>query len=335
MEEQVKKTVFSGVQPTGKITLGNYLGAIKNWELLQDEYNCIYCVADLHSLTVTQIPTELRKQTLNLVALYIACGIDPQKSTLFVQSHVHEHAELTWILDTIAYVGELGRMTQFKDKSRKHADNINMGLMNYPVLMASDILLYQTDYVPIGKDQVQHLELARTLAERFNSHYSDTFVVPEGILSKTGSSIKSLQDPSAKMSKSDPNENAYIALTDDADTIRRKLRRAVTDCDMEVRFGEDKPAISNLLTIYSLTSGESVKEAEKRFEGKGYGVFKDAVADAVIATVEPIQQRQKHLLSDKSYLEDLLKQGAEQASRIAAKTLSKVYHKVGLVAKIR
>lgn len=335
MEEQVKKTVFSGVQPTGKITLGNYLGAIKNWGLLQDEHNCIYCVADLHSLTVTQIPTELRKQTLNLVALYIACGIDPQKSTLFVQSHVHEHAELTWILDTIAYVGELGRMTQFKDKSRKHADNINMGLMNYPVLMASDILLYQTDYVPIGKDQVQHLELARTLAERFNSHYSDTFVVPEGILSKTGSSIKSLQDPSAKMSKSDPNENAYIALTDDADTIRRKLRRAVTDCDTEVRFGEDKPAISNLLTIYSLTSGESIKEAEKRFEGKGYGVFKDAVADAVIATVEPIQQRQKSLLSDKSYLEDVLKQGAEQASRIAAKTLSKVYHKVGLVAKIR
>lgn len=335
MEEQAKKTVFSGVQPTGKITLGNYLGAIKNWGALQDAHNCIYCVADLHSLTVTQIPAELRKQTLNLVALYIACGIDPQKSTLFVQSHVHEHAELTWILDTVAYIGELNRMTQFKDKSRKHADNINMGLMNYPVLMASDILLYQTDLVPVGKDQVQHLELARTLAERFNSRYSDTFVVPEGLLSKTGSSIKSLQDPSAKMSKSDPNENAYIALTDDVDTIRRKLRRAVTDCDSVVKASADKPAISNLLTIYSLTSGESVAQAERRFEGQGYGVFKDAVADAVIATVEPIQQRQKRLLADKAYLEDVLRQGAENASHLAAKTLSKVYRKVGLVAKIR
>lgn len=335
MEEQAKKTVFSGVQPTGKITLGNYLGAIKNWGALQDEHNCIYCVADLHSLTVTQIPAELRKQTLNLVALYIACGIDPQKSTLFIQSHVHEHAELTWILDTIAYIGELNRMTQFKDKSRKHADNINMGLMNYPVLMASDILLYQTDLVPVGKDQVQHLELARTLAERFNSRYSDTFVVPEGLLSKTGSSIKSLQDPSAKMSKSDPNENAYIALTDDVDTIRRKLRRAVTDCDSVVKASADKPAISNLLTIYSLTSGESIADAEKRFEGQGYGVFKDAVADAVIATVEPIQQEQKRLIADKAYLEDVLKQGAENASHLAAKTLSKVYRKVGLVAKIR
>ena len=335
MDEQAKKTAFSGVQPTGKITIGNYLGAIRNWRPLQEEYNCIFCVVDLHSLTVTQVPAELRKNTMELMALYIACGIDPGKSTLFIQSHVHEHAELAWILDTVAYVGEMNRMTQFKEKSRKHADNINMGLMNYPVLMASDILLYQTDIVPVGKDQVQHVELCRNLAERFNARYSNTFVVPEYVLSKSGQSIKSLQDPSSKMSKSDPNENAYIALTDDADTIRRKLRRAVTDCDAVVKASADKPAITNLLNIYSLCSGESIASAEKRFEGQGYGVFKDAVADAVIATVTPIQQEQKRLLADKAYLEDVLKQGAENASRIAAKTLAKVYRKIGLVQKPR
>lgn len=335
MDQQAKKTVFSGIQPTGKITLGNYLGAIRNWTPLQNEHNCIFCVVDLHSLTVTQVPAELRKNTMELLALYIACGIDPQKSTLFVQSHVHEHAELAWILDTVTYVGELNRMTQFKEKSRKHADNINMGLMNYPVLMASDILLYQADLVPVGKDQVQHLELARNVAERFNNRYSDTFVVPEAVLSKSGQSIKSLQDPSAKMSKSDPNENAFVALTDDADTIRRKFRRAVTDCDTVVKYSADKPAISNLLAIYSLTSGETIAQAEQRFEGKGYGVFKDAVADAVIATLQPIQGEQKRLLADGGYLEDVLKQGAENASRIAAKTLSKVYRKVGLIPKPR
>lgn len=333
--DNVKKTVFSGVQPTGRITLGNYLGAIRNWSPLQDEYNCLYCVVDLHSLTVTQIPAELRKNTLDLVALYIACGINPDKSALFIQSHVHEHAELCWILDTIAYIGELNRMTQFKDKSRKHADNINMGLMNYPVLMASDILLYQTDLVPIGKDQTQHLELARDLAGRFNARYSPTFVVPEGLTFKAGGSIKSLQDPTAKMSKSDPNENAVITLFDDNDAIRRKFRRAVTDCGSEVRFGEDKAAISNLLTIYSLCSGESVADAEKRFDGVGYGVFKDSVVDAVISVIEPIQQQQKRLSADKSYLEGVLKQGAEQAERIARKTLDKVYRKVGLVGRIR
>ena len=333
--DNVKKTVFSGVQPTGKITLGNYLGAIRNWSPLQEEYNCLYCVVDLHSLTVTQVPAELRKNTMELVALYIACGIDPAKSSLFIQSHVHEHAELCWILDTIAYVGEMNRMTQFKDKSRKHADNINMGLMNYPVLMASDILLYQAELVPIGKDQTQHLELARDLAIRFNSRYSDTFAVPEALMFKTGSSIKSLQDPSAKMSKSDPNENAVITLMDDKDAIARKFKRAVTDCDTEVRFAEDKPAISNLLTIYSLCSGETILEAEKRFVGHGYGDFKQAVADAVIAVVEPIQAEQKRLVADKAYLESVLKQGAEQAERIARKTLDKVYRKVGLVGRIR
>ena len=335
MDQQVKKTVFSGVQPTGKITLGNYLGAIRNWTSLQDEYNCIYAVMDLHSVTVSQIPADLRKNTLDLVALYIACGIDPEKCILFIQSHVPAHAELCWALDTISYIGELNRMTQSKEKSRKHADNINMGLMNYPVLMAADILLYQTDLVPVGKDQTQHLELARNLAERFNNRYSDTFVVPDGLVYKQGGSIKSLQDPSAKMSKSDPNENSYITLMDNPDDIRRKLKRAVTDSDTTVRHGADKPAISNLLTIYSLTSGETIKQAEQRFEGKGYGVFKEAVADAVIATLEPIQQKHKLLLADKSYLENVLKSGADTAEHIANKTLSKVYRKMGFVPKFR
>ena len=335
MDEQVRKRVFSGVQPTGKVTLGNYLGAIRNWQPLQEQYDCIYCVVDLHSLTVTQVPAELRKNTMELVALYIACGIDPTKSTLFIQSHVHEHAELAWILDTIAYVGELNRMTQFKDKSRKHADNINMGLMNYPILMASDILLYNADYIPVGKDQVQHVELTRDVAQRFNARYSDTFVVPETLINKSGQSIKSLQDPTAKMSKSDPNDNALISLSDDADTIRRKLRRAVTDSDTCVRHGADKPAITNLLNIYTLCSGVSMSDAEKSFEGKGYGEFKDAVADAVIAVVAPIQAEQKRLLADKAYLEGVLKNGAEHASYLASKTLSKVYRKVGLIPRIR
>lgn len=335
-QQQSKKTVFSGVQPTGRITLGNYLGAIRNWSPLQDEYNCVYCVVDMHSITVSQIPAELRKNTMDLVALYIACGIDPDKSILFIQSHVPAHAELCWALDTIAYVGEMNRMTQFKDKSRKHADNINMGLMNYPVLMAADILLYQADLVPVGKDQMQHLELARNLAERFNSRYSPTFVVPEGLVFKQGSSIKSLQDPTAKMSKSDPNENAVIHLLDTPDDVRRKLRRAVTDCETEVRFDEtDKPAVSNLLTIYSLTSGESVQQAEQRFQGAGYGVFKDAVADSVIAVLEPIQAEQKRLLADKAYLESVLKNGANNAERIANKTLAKVYRKIGFVPRFR
>lgn len=338
MADETKKRVFSGVQPTGKVTLGNYLGAIRNWTPLQESFDCLFCVVDLHSLTVRQVPAELRKNTLDLTALYIACGIDPSQSILFIQSHVHEHAELAWILDTVAYVGELNRMTQFKDKARRHADNINMGLMNYPVLMASDILLYQAEYIPVGKDQVQHVELARDIAVRFNSRYSDTFVVPQCMLSKTGSSIKSLQEPTAKMSKSDPDDNAVISLTDDPDAVRRKLRRAVTDSDTDahcVRHDAAKPGISNLLNIYSLCSGVSVADAEKQFEGKGYGVFKEAVADAVVSVLQPIQAEQKRLLADKGYLERVLKEGAERASAIAQRTLSKVYRKVGLVPKIR
>lgn len=335
MEEQRKKVVFSAVQPTGKITLGNYLGAIKNWVSLQDDNDCIYCIADMHAITVSQQPADLRKNTMELLALYVACGIDPERSTIFVQSHVPAHAELAWTMDCFTYIGELNRMTQFKDKSKKHADNLNVGLMNYPVLMASDILLYQTDLVPVGKDQMQHLELTRDVAIRFNNKYSETFRVPEGLVMKFGSKIMSLQDPTVKMSKSDENENAYVCLTDDRDTVFRKFKRAVTDSDTVVRYGEDKPAISNLLTIYSICSGESIKDAEKRFEGKGYGEFKPAVAEAVMSVLGPIQKEQKRLLADKAYLETIMKSGADKASYIAGKTLAKVYKKVGFVPRIR
>lgn len=324
-----KKIVFSGVQPTGNLTLGNYLGAIKNWAPLQEEYSCIFCVVDMHSITVMQEPAELRKKTMELTALYLACGIDVEKSIIFIQSHVPAHSELTWILDTMAYVGELNRMTQFKEKSQKHKDNINMGLMNYPVLMASDILLYQADLVPVGKDQKQHLELARTLAERFNNRYSPTFVVPEGYISKTGAKIMSLQDPKAKMSKSDTNENAAIYLTDDETTVLRKCKRAVTDSDTQIKFSADKGAISNLLTIFSLCTNNTIAQSEKHFENCGYGDFKIQLAEAVTKVLSGIQQKQKEYLSDKGYLEKVLKEGAEKANYLANKTLQKVYKKVG------
>ncbi|MDD4291224.1 MAG: tryptophan--tRNA ligase [Clostridia bacterium] len=328
----MKKVVFSGVQPTGKLTLGNYLGAIRNWGQFQDDYECIYCVVDLHSITVKRVPAELRRQTYETLALYIACGIDPQKSILFVQSHVPAHAELTWVLNTITYVGEMNRMTQFKDKSSKHADNINMGLMDYPVLMASDILLYKTDLVPIGADQKQHLEIARDIAIRFNAQYSDTFTVPDGYIPKVGAKIMSLQQPTQKMSKSDENEKASIYLLDDADAIVRKFRSAVTDSDGEVRFDEvNKPGISNLLGIYSLLSDKTIDEAEIEFANCGYSVFKDAVADAVIQKLAPIQAEQKRLLDDKDYLTEIMRQGAEKANCLARKTLSKVYRKVGFI----
>lgn len=334
--DNVRKTAFSGVQPTGRITLGNYLGAIRNWRPLQDEYNCLYCVVDLHSLTVTQVPAELRKNTMDLVALYIACGIDPDKSSLFIQSHVHEHAELTWILDTIAYVGEMNRMTQFKDKSRKHVDNINMGLMNYPVLMASDILLYQTDLVPVGIDQKQHVELARDIAQRFNNRYSPTFVVPECYTPKIGAKIMSLQEPTAKMSKSDENENAVVTMLDDKDAIMRKFKRAVTDSDTEVRFDvENKPGVSNLLSIYSCFTGKTIEQAQNEFSGKGYGDFKIKVAESVIEGIAPIQSEQQRIAKDKAYMDEVLKDGAMRACRIAYKTLDKVYKKVGFIPKIR
>lgn len=335
MDGQKRKVVFSGVQPSGKITIGNYLGAIKNWQPHLDVYDCLFCIVDMHAITVAQQPQELRQNSLLLAAQYIACGIDPNKASIFIQSHVSAHAELQWVLDTVSYVGELSRMTQFKDKSKKHADNINMGLMNYPVLMASDILLYQTDFVPVGKDQTQHLELARNLAERFNNRFSPTFVVPQPLIAKVGNSIKSLQDPAHQMSKSDENLNAVIFVSDDADTVRRKFKRAVTDSETEIKFTANKPAISNLLTIYSLASGVSVADAEKQFAGSGYGEFKDAVAESVIAMLTPIQKETERLLTEKDFLLGVLKLGAEKAHYTAQKTLDKVYRKVGFVPRIR
>ena len=326
-----KKILFSAVQPSGIPTIGNYVGAINNFVKLQNEYNCIYSIADLHCLTVRQNPAELRQATLGLLALYIACGVDPEKCIMFVQSHVHEHAELTWILNTMTYPGELNRMTQFKDKSRSHADNINMGLMDYPVLMASDILLYGTSVVPVGADQKQHIELTRDLAIRFNSRYSDTFVVPEPIFPKYGAKIMSLADPTKKMSKSDENINAFISMYDDTDTIIRKFKRAVTDSDTKVYFDpENKAGISNLLTIYSGFAGVSIEDAVKEFEGKGYGEFKIKVGEAVAEGIKPISQKRVELLNDKAYLNKIMLDGAEKASRIARKTLAKVYRKVGL-----
>lgn len=331
MEENQKKTLFSGIQPTGRLTIGNYLGALSNWVKLQDEYNCIFCIVDQHSITVNQVPAELRQKTMNLLALYLAAGVDPDKNVIFIQSHVPAHAELTWVLLCNTYIGELNRMTQFKQKSQQHAANINAGLMDYPVLMASDILLYQTDLVPVGQDQKQHLELSRDLAERFNNKYSPTFVVPEPYIAKVGSKIMSLQNPTVKMSKSDENEKATIFLDDDKDTIIKKFKAAVTDSDNRIVFSADKPAISNLLTIYSAFSGVSIKDAEKEFDGVGYGDFKLRVADAVIAKLEPIQKKQQEFLKDKDYLNSILIKGAQTANYLANKTLSKVYRKVGFV----
>ncbi|MBP5308284.1 MAG: tryptophan--tRNA ligase [Clostridia bacterium] len=330
-----KKTLFSAAQPSGVPTLGNYLGAIKNWVMLQDEYNCIYSIADLHCLTVRREPKELRAKSLELLALYIACGVDPEKSCLFMQSHVPAHAELTWILNTLAYPGELGRMTQFKDKSKKHADNVNMGLMDYPVLMAADILLYGADVVPIGVDQKQHLELTRDLAIRFNNRYSETFVVPEPIIPGIGAKIMSLQDPERKMSKSDPNENSYVSLLDDEETVIRKFKRAVTDSDNSIRFSADKPGISNLITIYSAVTGENISCTEEKFAGKGYGEFKIAVGETVAAAIAPVRKKTLELLSDKAYLDEVMKNGADRAGYLANKTLSKVYRKVGLYSPER
>ena len=330
-----KKILFSAVQPSGILTLGNYLGAIKNWKMLQEDYNCIYSLADLHTLTVKQVPALLRANTYQLTALYLACGIDPEKSILFLQSHVSAHAELAWILNTITYPGELSRMTQFKDKSKKHEDNINMGLMDYPVLMAADILLYGTELVPVGADQKQHLELARDLAIRFNSRYSDTFKVPEGYISKVGARIMSLQEPTKKMSKSDANLNAFISMDDDKDTIIKKFKRAVTDSDNKIVASEDKPGITNLLSIYSAVTGKTIAECEAEFDGLGYGDFKLRVGEAVAELVEPIRQEKNKILTDKNYIDSVLSSGAEKAERIAYKMLSKVYKKVGLVSRVR
>ena len=326
---------MSGIQPSGILTIGNYLGAIRNFKQLQDDYNCVFMLADLHTLTVKQDPALFRKNTYELIALYLACGLNPENSILFLQSHVPAHAELAWILNTITYPGELNRMTQFKDKSRSHADNVNMGLMDYPVLMAADVLLYNADLVPVGADQKQHLELTRDLAIRFNNRYSETFKIPEPYIAKVGAKVMSLQEPIKKMSKSDENVNAFISMNDDKDTIIRKFKRAVTDSGSEIRFAEDKPGISNLLTIYSLFSGKTIAESESEFEGKGYGDFKIKVGEAVADALMPIISEKNRILSDKSYLNKVLSDGAEKASRMAYRTLNKVYKKVGLVLKER
>ena len=327
--ENKRKKIFSGVQPSGVLTLGNYLGAIKNWVELQADYDCLYCVVDLHAITVRQVPAELRRRTLEGLALYIACGIDPEKSIMFVQSQVPAHAELSWILGGSTMFGELSRMTQFKDKSQKHADNINAGLFTYPVLMAADILLYQADLVPVGIDQKQHVELTRDIAGRFNGIYGDTFTIPEPFIPKTGKKIFSLTDPTKKMSKSDPNPASYVAIIETRDETIRKIKRAVTDSDSSVRFAEGKDGINNLMSIYSAFTGKDFTEIEREFEGKGYGDFKAAVGEVCADGLENVRSEYARLVKDKAYLEGIMKDGAEKASYLARKTLSKVYRKVG------
>lgn len=327
--EQKRKTVFSGIQPTGIPTLGNYIGAIKNWGLLQEEYNCVYSVVNMHAITVRQDPTTLRRQTMEMYALLLACGIDPQKSIVFVQSQTSAHAELAWVLSCYTQFGELSRMTQFKEKSQKHADNINAGLFSYPVLMAADILLYQTDLVPIGDDQKQHLELARNIAQRFNSVCGNTFVVPEPFIPKAGARIKSLADPFKKMSKSDENQNGFVSVLDDPAVIVKKFKRAVTDSGSEISIGDGKEGVENLITIYGSFTGKTTEEVIAEFSGKGYGYFKEQVGNAVATALEPIRAEHKRLLDDKAYLLDCMQRGAESASRLANRTLQKVYKKVG------
>ncbi len=330
-----KKRIFSGMQPSGVITLGNYLGALKNWTKLQDEYDCLYCIVDMHAITVRQDPVKLRKQARDLLVQYLAVGLEPEKNIMYYQSHVPQHAELGWILNCFTYMGELNRMTQFKDKCAKHADNINAGLFTYPTLMAADILLYQTDLVPVGEDQRQHLEITRDLAQRFNGIYGDVFKIPEAYIGKVGARVMALQEPTKKMSKSDDNQNNIITLMDDPKVIMNKMKRAMTDSDTEVRYAEDKPGISNLLNIYCAVTGKSIAEAEKEFAGVGYGTFKTAVGEAVVAELEPVQKRVKELEANKDYLDAIIKEGAEKASRLADRTLTKVQKKVGFLPRIR
>mgnify|MGYP000953212594 CR=1 FL=1 len=330
-----KKRIFSGMQPSGVITLGNYLGALKNWTKLQDEYDCLYCIVDMHAITVRQDPVKLRKQAKDLLVQYLAVGLDPEKNIIYYQSHVPQHAELAWILNCYTYMGELSRMTQFKDKSAKHADNINAGLFTYPVLMAADILLYQADVVPVGIDQMQHLEITRDIAQRFNSIYGDVFTIPEAYVGKVGAKIMSLQEPSRKMSKSDENPNGSIYLMDDPDTIMRKFKRAVTDSEGQIRYRDEQPGIKNLISIYCACTGKTPEEVEREFDGRGYGEFKPAVGEAVISVLKPLQARVAELTRDKAYIDSVIKNNAEKADYVANKTLRKVQKKVGFPDKIR
>lgn len=327
-----KKRILSGIQPTGTFTLGNYIGAVRNWARLQDDFECLYMVADLHALTVRQNPADLRRNTREAAAMLLAAGIDPRESLLFVQSHVPAHTQLNWILCCNAQFGELSRMTQFKDKSAKHPDNVNGGLFTYPCLMAADILIYNADLVPVGQDQTQHLELTRNVAQRFNNAYSETFVLPEGYTPKEGAKIMSLQEPSKKMSKSDTNVNSFILMSDDPDTILRKCKRAVTDSEGVVRYDpEGKPGVSNLMRIYQVFTGKALADIEQEFRSSGYGDFKAAVAQVVIDELAPIQQEFNRILADKAYVDSVLTAGAEGAGRIANRTMQKVYRKVGLL----
>ncbi len=334
MEQEAKKRIYSAMQPSGFVTLGNYLGSINNWVKLQDEYECLYCIADLHAITVRQEPAALRKATRDVLMQYIAAGIDPEKNILYVQSHVRQHAELAWVLGCFTYMGELNRMTQFKEKSSKHTDNINAGLFTYPVLMAADILLYQTDLVPVGEDQKQHLEITRDIANRLNGIYNGLFKVPEPYIAKSGARIMALQDPTKKMSKSDENKNNTIALLDEPNVIINKFKRAMTDSGNEIRYGEDKPGISNLLDIYSAVTGKTIEEAEREFDGKGYGEFKIAVGETVADRLKPIQQKYQELAKNPDYIDNIMKVNAEKAAYIAEKTLRKVYKKVGFLPRI-
>ncbi len=330
-----KKVLFSGMQSTGNLTLGNYLGALKNWLTLSDEYECFYSVVDMHSITVRQNPAELRQRARKLLMLYIASGLDPKKNCIYYQSHVSGHAELAWILNCFTYMGELSRMTQFKDKSAKHADNINAGLFTYPVLMAADILLYQADVVPVGIDQMQHLEITRDIAQRFNGIYGDVFTVPEAYVGKAGAKVMSLQNPEKKMSKSDENVNASVYLMDDPDTIMRKFKRAVTDSEGRIAYREEQPGVKNLLDIYCACTKLSTESALAEFDGKGYGDLKSAVGEAVISVLKPLQERYKELEKDKAYIDAVIKENAEKANYFATKTLRKVQKKVGFPEKIR
>lgn len=329
----MKKRIFSGAQPTGELHIGNYLGALKNWVNLQNEYESFFCIVNLHAITLPQKPETLKQKTLDLARIYLASGVDPEVSTVFIQSDVSEHAELAWVLSCIARMGELERMTQFKDKGKGNTERAGVGLFTYPVLMASDILLYQTDLVPVGKDQKQHLELSRDLAERFNRDFGETFVVPEPFIPPVGASIASLQDPAKKMSKSDENFNGSIFLLDDADTILKKMKKAVTDSGTEIKFDETRPAINNLLTIYQLMTGKTPAECEANFEGKGYGHFKTETAEAVVEFLKPFQEKVKNYTDED--LKEILKNGAEKARAVARETLQKVYAKMGIVGAAR
>ena len=331
MEET--KTIFSGVQPSGVLTIGNYLGAIKNWVHLQESYHCYYCVVDLHAITVRQDPVPFKSRCLDTLSLLLAAGLDPEKNIIYFQSHVSCHAELMWMLNCYTYLGELSRMTQFKEKSERHADNINAGLFTYPVLMAADILLFNTDMVPVGSDQKQHLEITRDIAQRFNNIYGNVFTIPEPYIPKAGARVMSLAEPDKKMSKSDDNDNAYISLLDTPQRIQNKFKRAVTDSENEIRFDEAKPGVSNLISIYSAVTGKTFEETEKAFSGQGYGIFKTAVADAVCAELEPLQKRFKEIRGDKAYLNQVIQSGAERAYANAIKMLRKVQKKIGLAPR--